>query len=363
MNLNLAEEIKTRYRTLGDPIAFSGISTVAREYKNKLTKQQVQEILESIDSYVLHREYKRPRIFNPYFVKKRREFVQADLIDVRNLKKYNSNIQHILLLIDVFTKKVWLYPLKNKSAKDILHVFKKWIRHLSNDLPEKLTTDAGKEFVNKDLHNLLEKNNIEHQLALGTSKAAIAERANKTIQILLYKYLDDKETYTYLPKLDKIAQTYNSRKHLSLDEKTPNFADLQKNEKIIKKIHLHRFQQIKRKKPRFKIGQLVRLKLDGGKLAPTKRAYAQQFTGEYFIITRINKSLPIPMYYVRSTDTGEHIDGSFYEQELTAVRGDAFKIKILKYRTRKGIREALIRWKYFGPQWDEWRNIREIESI
>jgi len=363
MDPQLAEEIKKRYRTLGDPIAFSGISTVEREYKNRLTKKQIREILESIDSYVLHREYKQPRTFNPYFVNKRREFVQADLIDVRNFKKYNSNIQHILLLIDVFTKKVWLYPLKTKSAEDIFSAFNKWIRLLSGDLPEKLTTDAGKEFVNRKLHNLLNKNDIEHQLALGTSKAAIAERANKTIQTILYKYLSEKETYAFLNKLQKIAETYNNRSHLTLNKKTPNFADEPKNEKVIKKIHLARFQKIKRKNPRFTLGQLVRLKLEGGRLAPTKRAYAQQFTGEYFIITRINKQLPIPMYYVRSLDTGEHIEGSFYEQELTAVKGDAFKIKILKYRTRKGRREALIRWKYFGPQWDEWRDVKELEDI
>jgi hypothetical protein len=63
---------------------------------------------------------------------------------------------------------------------------------------------------------------------------------------------------------------------------------------------------------------------------------------------------------------GEDITGSFYEKELTKTLLDeekAFKIeKIIKYRTRKGRKEALIRWKYYPSSADSWVSTSEIKK-
>ena len=55
--------------------------------------------------------------------------------------------------------------------------------------------------------------------------AAVSERANKSLQVLIYKYPSAKETTRYLDELDRLTDSYNSRPHRSLKEMMPNEAD------------------------------------------------------------------------------------------------------------------------------------------
>jgi hypothetical protein len=61
------------------------------------------------------------------------------------------------------------------------------------------------------------------------------------------------------------------------------------------------------------------------------------------------------------------IDVQFYNEELTPVRisrGTTFKIvKILSTRVRRGIREYLVRWKGYGPDFDSWVNAASVKNI
>lgn len=362
--LSLQERVSRAYKTPGHPVAFSAPGTVARHFN--ITQDKAKEILEHIEGYTLHREYKKPKIYNPYYVHKRREQVQADLIDISKIARQNNGVQHLLLLIDIFTKRVWVYPVKNKNARTIESVLSRWIRSL-DETPDKLMTDQGTEFVNQRVQNLLLRHNIEWQAALGTSKAAIAERANKSIQILIYKYLTQNETLRYIDKLDNIIQSYNKRGHRSLDFFSPQQADSPQNEGMIHAIHQTRYTKLaahRRDTLPFKVGDLVRIKTDVKQVSSSRRAYAEQFKGEYFNIIRINRTLPIAMYYLRSVDTQELIRGGFYANELQRQRGDIYKIeRIIRRRVRNGVREIFVKWKYFSPQWNEWIPEENIVNI
>ena len=347
--------VSRAYSTPGHPAAFSAPSNVSRVFARRgVSQNQAKTILEGEDSYVLHREYKRPSVFNPYYIYQRRHLVQSDLIDIRLLRNQNDGIEYLLLNIDVFSRKVWVLPIKKKNAKCMKEALESWLRSLRRK-PKIFSSDAGLEYWNRQVRQLMANHHIEMQLAHGTCKAAYAERANKTIQILIYKYLSHKETTRYIDVLSELVNTYNKRGHRSLEYYSPNNADKPRNEGIIRAIHMRRYAKLQRKAPTFKLGEMVRIKTDAKAISSSRRAYAEQFHGEYFSILRINRVLPIPLYYLRSLDTGERVEGGFYSNELSRVRGDVFKIeKILRRRTRRGVREVLVRWKYFGAQHDLW---------
>jgi Integrase core domain len=353
------EKIAEAYRTPGHPVAFSSPQTVADHFS--ITKERAKKILEGIDSYTLHREFKRPRVFNPYYVYKRREQAQGDLIDIRSLSKENDGTNHLLLLIDVFSRRVWVYPLKTKTGIECERNLRKWLASLSKT-PRQIIFDGGGEFFNAHVQNLLRSYRITLTLATGTSKAAYAERANKTLQVLIYKYLTDRETLRYIDVLDEIVNSYNNRGHRSLNFMTPLQADNPRNSPEVRRIFRERWDKIRKKAPKYKVGDVVRIKIsDPQKVHTSSRAYAEQFKGEYFHVIRINRRLPIPMYYLKSWDTDEIIDGAFYENELSLIRGDVFKIeKILKRRRRGRNTQLLVRWKYFGPCWDKWINEQDV---
>jgi hypothetical protein len=60
-------------------------------------------------------------------------------------------------------------------------------------------------------------------------------------------------------------------------------------------------------------------------------------------------------------------DGQFYKKELTPFRitkHTTFKFdKILSTRVRRGIREYLVRWKGYGPDFERWINAALVTNI
>ena len=361
---NLRKRILRAYNKPGHPVAFSAPATVADHFKVPL--KFAKETLEHDDGYNLHREYKQPRVYNPYYTHSRREQVQADLIDVGKIANNNDGCKFLLVLIDIFTKKCWVYPLQNKSANEMLTAMRDWLGRLRQP-PKKLVTDRGLEFTNRRLQNLLREHGVEWFAANGTMKAAIAERVNKTLQVMIYKYLTAKETTRYIDKLPSIVASYNKRPHRTLQGLSPKLADLPRNEGLVQSIHHLRYEKLARHRKDnlpFKVGDIVRVKTEAKKISSSNRAYAEQFHGEYFSIVRINRTLPIAMYYLRSLDTGELIEGGFYANELQRQRGDVYKIeKVLRRRTRGGVREVRVKWKYFGDRWNEWIPEADIVQV
>ena len=359
------EQILEAFRNPGHPVAFSAPGTVARFFGT--TKRRATRLLQQVDSYVLHKEFKRPANYNPYYVYKRRELIQTDLIDMRDLRAANDNVSFLLLLIDVFSRKVWVYPLERKTAVAVEAALRAWLDGLKGKRKVKaISHDSGAEYLNAPVRKLLAERGIEQRIALGTSKACYAERANKTIQVLIYKWLSDRETTRYIDQLPKIVETYNNRGHRNLQFMTPEEADLPRNERYVRGLNMQRAGRVKRKKPKLEVGDTVRVKTESSKISSARRAYAEQYKGEYFTIVRVNKRLPIPLYYLRSMDTGEHIRGSFYESELSKVRGDVFKVEqVIKTRKRPGTRgkkrDLYVKWKWFSPDWNSW--VREEDVV
>ena len=319
--------------------------------------------MEEIEGYTLHREFKQPKLYNPYYVRDRREQVQGDLIDIAQLARKNRGVRFLLLLIDIFTKRIWVYPLKNKSAESTSTAMREWLDNIDTP-PDLIMTDKGTEFTNRRVQGLLRSHNVRWKQAYGTMKACIAERANKTLQILLYKYMTENETEKYIGALPALVETYNKRGHRTLEGMSPEEADRPENRDRVRAIFQNRYTDAMRRarKVKFAVDDLVRIKTDPKKITSEARAYAKQFKGEYFKIIRINRTLPNPLYHLSSTDTGEEIMGGFYANELQRVRGQVYRIeRILGRRVENGVREIQVKWKYFrDPDWIPEANVVRV---
>ncbi len=364
----IQKKIIKLYKTPGHPIAFSAPNTVYRFFKKRVPIDVIKSALEHTDVYSLHREYKRPKTYNPYYTVQRRKQFQADLIDIAALRRSNRGVNYILIIIDLFSRRVWAHPLKRKTAVETRDALSSWIQLMKNEGsdPTVFTTDAGKEFVNREVKHLMRTNHIKLIQTMNINKAAVCERANKSIQILIYKYLTDKGTTTYIDVLPQIITTYNKRRHRTLNYHSPNFADNPRNEVKIRSIHMARYGKINEKRPKhlkFSIGDTVRVKTEGKAPSTVRRAYLQQFKGELFKIERVNRRMPVPMYILKSMNDLEEIKGGFYANEITRVRGEAFKIeKILRRRGRGRNREYYVKWHYFDNRWNCWIKASDIED-
>ena len=82
--------------------------------------------------------------------------------------------------------------------------------------PRILSCDRGSEFNCAITKQLLKQMKTRMFFALGDTKAAVVERFQKTLQILIYKYLVEHETYTYFNVLQRLIKNYNETWHTTI---------------------------------------------------------------------------------------------------------------------------------------------------
>ena len=75
-------------------------------------------------------------------------------------------------------------------------------------------------------------------------------------------------------------------------------------------------KSVKASKPKFKMGDFVRISKYKGKF---KRGYKANYTNEVFVISNILKTVP-PTYTVAEIRNADNIIGTFYEQELSLFK-------------------------------------------
>jgi len=80
--------------------------------------------------------------------------------------------------------------------------------------PVWVPTDKGKEFLNKDCHDMLRDEGIQFQVCRKPDvKCAVVENGQRTIRDRLHKYFRYKNTFRYIDVLPKFVLAYNDTVH------------------------------------------------------------------------------------------------------------------------------------------------------
>lgn len=108
------------------------------------------------------------------------EIIHSDLCSLE-VPSYGGG-KYFITFIDDFSRKTWVYILKNKSeACDTFKIFKAYVEKQSGEKVKVLRTDRGQEYIVCD--DFLQKNGIKHQLTARYTpqQNGVAERKNRTI--------------------------------------------------------------------------------------------------------------------------------------------------------------------------------------
>ena len=345
------EKILQNYTTPGHPIAYSGIINVFNYYNRQVPLARIKKLLSGNEGYTLHKEFHKQQRNITYKHYKRYQF-QMDLVEVQHLSSKNDGVRYLLNCIDIFTRYAFVRPLKDKSAPTVLNAFKSVLEEAVTK-PYMVVMDKGTEFSNRMFKEFCDRNNIKLINPQASVHAAFIERFNRTLQLLMYKFMTDNETERYIDVLPKLVNTYNNRVHRMI-KTTPAKAEANNaNEHLnLALIQQEQIKKIKPKKPGLAVGSYVRIAKQKGKFS---RSYDEQTMQEIFKIKSINTKKPIPLYHLTDYDGKEDIVGGFYEFELTPVETKVFRIeKILKKRTLRGKRQIFVKWKGFGENQNSW---------
>ena len=311
--------LKNIYTDVEHWASFSSPRTLYKAAKSKLPNLKYKDVvnyLESEDVYTLHRSVRRKFPHRKMIVRGIHHQYQTDLIDVSKYKSRNNNITFLLGVIDCFSRRLEIEPLRNKSAKVVKNGLKKILKRFVFS-PKILQSDQGLEYLNKTVQTYLASKKIKHIVPSSDSKSAIIERVNRTIMTRLSRYFTHKKTTHYLNVLQKIVKAYNNRPHRSLPKGiSPNMVT-RKNEKKIWKFQYEDYLKSRPKRFKFSLGCSVRI----SKLARVfRKGYLTTFSTEIFTIA--DRIASKPQTYKLIDKEGNILKGIFYHNELQRVRNE-----------------------------------------
>lgn len=358
--------LEHHYYDLSAPSAYAGghqlVRAVAASKRNDT--DNIAKWLEGQDAYTLHKlvRYRFPRrnynVFSPY------EVWEADLIDFRSLKTYNDKYNYVLVVIDVLSKYAWAVPLYDKSGKSVAEALENILTSCRGRHPIYLQTDKGKEFVAREVQQVLKQRNITYRVARDPDiKAAVAERFIRTLKARIWRYFTHTHTRRYIDVLNKIVSCYNNSWHSGI-KMAPSKVNLENADEARRNLTLRYSNKQVLRKPKYSVGDLVRV---SRARTAFRKAYEGGWTLELFKIVRINSTRPPPVYILEDLD-GEKIDGYFYEEQLSRVRkelgSDVFEIgEILETKGRGRGKRYFVSWKGYPEKFNSWISARDLKNL
>ena len=291
------------------PGSYGGLERFYQAVKErfpKVTRPEVREFLKSQDSYTLHKTIRKPRKYRRTLAFAPRDLWQIDLLDMQKYARQNRGYRYMCVIIDCFSKFLWIKPLKSKRGKETV---KALALLLMNERPNKIQADQGSEFFNKDVAKMLEAFGPKLYHSYSDKKAAIVERVQRTIRQRLGRLFTQQNNHNWIDHIQELADSYNNTFHRTIQmkpadvrpEHTANiFARLYPKEKI--------------KKAKFKVGDRVRIT---EKRTFLQKEYIPGWTKEIFVINTVQQTNPIT--YILQDESQEVITGSFYAEELQRV--------------------------------------------
>lgn len=366
------------------PAAFSGpqklYQIVKSEGKFKLGLRTITQFLSNLDAYSLQkrvqRRFKRSRII----VEGIDSQWDGDLMDVRNISKYNQNYQYILVMQDVFSRFIFTSPLKRKTASAVITALKSIFAQ--GRQPQILRTDKGSEFKNRWVTEYLKKQGIHQMFTQNETKSNFAERSIQNLNNRMSRMFAHKQSYKYLEELSKITKGINNTPSRPLGGIAPSAVNKTNEDEVRLNSYLVRTKtklgkaskqnsdkkkkSSRKRKPslyKFKVNDKVRIT---HLKTPFLREYSEKWTGEIFIVSHRYMRDGIPVYKLIDY-ANEPLLGTYYTQELQLMSNldnKEWKInKILKKRTINGKTEVLVSWLNWPSKFNSWLPKSAIQAV
>ncbi len=281
-------------------------------------------------------------------------------IDLAQMDSYvsdNDGFKFIMCIIDVFSKYAWCVPLKTKSSLSILNALKEVVSK-SDRIPEKIWTDEGTEFKNKDMFAWCKANGITLYSTYGDSKSVVAERFIRTIKTKIQTQMTETKNKNWVKILQELVKNYNNTKHSTI-KMTPIEASKPENELPVAEIFMKK-PKSKTKKIQFAIGDKVRISNIKQTFA---KGYEANWSFEVFTVDQVLKTVPVT--YKLIDFNNDPITGSFYDQELqkTTVPEHYEVEKILETRKVGKKKQHLIKYLGWPSKFNQWIDESQITEI
>ena len=338
----------------------------ARLLREDISLGDVKEYLSRQSSFTRHGNVPKKFIMRRVFIKEGPGFLlSADLADMTTrLKKANDGVRFLMFLIDCYSRKLWVFPLTNKSGPTIAESLDKFLT--SNKYRYDLFwVDDGKEWYNSATQKICEKHGLKMYSTFNRrEKACYAERAIRTIKAKLFRIMTERNSHRYIDFLQDVVDAYNKSQHRGLLCNRPNeIHEVSDKDEILafakkqyaQKLSNYGSAAIKRPNSKINFSQrdilepntYVRLLLNSSE-GTFAKSYKAIYTEEIFIIDSVKKITPT--LYTLKDFLQEPISGIVYRNELkvTSLPEKYLIESILQTKTCPKTKKKIYLVKYLG---------------
>jgi hypothetical protein len=261
----------------------------------------------------------------------------------------------------VFSRHLWTLPLKNKKAETVKNAFELLFSQTERR-PGRILSDKGGEINNKKFISFLKENGVEYfHTNNPDTKCAIAERAIRTLRLMMQKIFTHRENYRYIDGvLYDVTTAYNNKYHRTI-KMTPIEASDPNRILEVYEILYGKNRLAKKTPPKLKVGDHVRISREKQRF---EKGHTWNWSQEVFTVSKVIPHQR-PVYIISELDSGEEIEGHFYEWELNRVKKpDLFKIEyIVRTRGKGGSAEALVHWAGYPASNRSWIPLKDIVEL
>ena len=300
------------------------------------------------------REYNRSTL---YSVTRPLELMHADVADLRFLNVSGSEPRYLLLVVDLYSSKIYTYPMKNKSALGMK------LLKFYNDINDKRNSSStiriqtDMEFEQNEIKKLNKNFNIEmFSSKLNDGHAFAAEQKIRSVKELLskarnlgrrknlYKLIEDVTTNLNNTKTTKYSSVPNKVEKLALsDEHLNSVYNTLRIEKVQKDYDRRERADAKFNERQFMRTKLRELNIGDKVIAKSGRIKKSDQPGvlnkpttskiQYFnkkqifkiIGKRLHKKsggVSFYFYWLEDTETGKELTNKFIRKELYALKNN-----------------------------------------
>lgn len=252
---------------------------------SKISQRQVGEWLKQQEISQLHKPHTKSKNIKSTILDKPHTQLAIDLVDFQNFQL--NGYKYLLNGVDLFSRKIYSVPMKDKTDTTTLASLKKMTKKISN--LQSIRSDNGAEFKNKKVKDYLEKSNISQVFSTAGNPQSNGgiERANQTLKRLIQKNIQLKDGYDWVKNIDKLTNNINET-IIDKINSTPNHIEkeyAENNDEFISNI---KDKDIKKKKnnistQEFNIRDKVRI------YQPSEKIKSLNWSPETYIIDKVFK--------------------------------------------------------------------------
>ncbi|KAL3110283.1 hypothetical protein niasHT_012701 [Heterodera trifolii] len=332
----------------------TALYTAVKEKHPKLKRAEFEDFLQRNTTYTLFKpkreKFRRLRTVPAGFMTD----VQADLADFQALSRKNSGYRYLLLAVDVLSRRMFGSPVKSKRPVDMKRAFEELFEQMPR-MPDTLYTDRGLEFVAKPLKEFYVEKGIQKFETSSKKKAAVAERAIRTLKTRLYKYFSANNTSVWVNVVPKFLSAINNSVCRATGLRPNEISDANARE-VWKRVYGVAQPDMK---PKIRAGETVRIPEPKHIF---EKGYIPNYSDHVYTVDEARSTNP--QHYLLKDYYGTKLKRKFYLPELTKVQVDEntmYRIeKKYKERVKDGKREILV--KFIGFPEKYWVTNEEINE-